>query len=275
MIGTISDTARLLRGFATDFLTSHDGAEVERIMDPAYRLSIGGHVFDGRDNSYFPATAAQLEQFPGLCVTVHDVVLGPAWAAMRFTEHGVSIRDPGRASTWGGVTLFNIVGGRLRYGWAEEDYFARKRQLKSGSCDAILPPHPAPWDQPCLPPDPATEAAARSWLGEPDRILDPAKVEEICAEGPKFGELLRPATVEVTALFTAGPRAAFHCECSGTYAGGFADIDASLGGEQIVLRMAGILDVQDGEVCRVQLSADRLGLHRELLGRARANGEAA
>ena len=77
---TLSPEARALRGFATDFLTSHDVSAVEWVMDPAYRLSIGGHVFDGRDTQYLPATAAQLDQFPGLTVTVHDAILGPmAW----------------------------------------------------------------------------------------------------------------------------------------------------------------------------------------------------
>ena len=129
MIGDLAPQAVLLRGFATDFLTSHDEAEVERIMDPAYCLSIGGFLLDGRDDSYFPATAAQLAQFPGLSVTVHDAIIGTDHVAMRFTEHGASVRDGGRVAAWGGVTLFRIADGRLAEGWAEEDYFARKRQL--------------------------------------------------------------------------------------------------------------------------------------------------
>ena len=63
MSNAISTPARLLRGFALDFLTCHDLTEVTRIMDPDYRLTIGGHVFEGRDQVYLPATAAQLEQF--------------------------------------------------------------------------------------------------------------------------------------------------------------------------------------------------------------------
>ena len=46
----LSLPARLLRGFATDFLTSHDIAEARRIMAPGYTLNIGGHVF-GRGSS--------------------------------------------------------------------------------------------------------------------------------------------------------------------------------------------------------------------------------
>lgn len=261
----ISDAARLLRGFATDFLTAHDVTAVTGIMDPAYRLSIGGHVFDGRDASYLPATSAQLDLFPGLVVTVHDVVLAPDAVAMRFTEHGGSTGHAGNAAAWGGVTLFRIERGRLREGWAEEDYFARKRQLKSGICDPILPPHAAPWDQPCEHADPETENAARAWLEKPDALLYSPCVEEICAEGPSFGSLIEPMAVTVDRLFSAGMRAGFHLALVGRYAGGFADVDKALVRTPVVLRLAGLIDLRDGSVARVQVSADRLGLHRALI----------
>ena len=269
-IGTINPVARLLRGFAIDFLTAHQPAAAERIMDPAYCLTIGGHVFDGRDASYLPATLTQLEQFPGLCVTVHDVIIGEDALAMRFTEHGVSIRSPGRAAAWGGITLFRTNEGRLRHGWAEEDYFARKRQLKSGMCDAVRPPHPAPWDQPALAPDAATEAVALAMLADPAALLHSSCVEAICEGGPTFDALIEPETLTIDTLFTAGPRAAFHVACHGRYAGGFADVDAGLTGRPVSLPMAGMLTLApSGEVERVQVAADRLGLQRMLLDMSR------
>lgn len=265
-VGTLPLSARLLRGFAVDFLTAHDAEAAKRIMDPAYCLSIGGFLLDGRDGSYLPATLAQLEQFPGLCVTVHDVILGEDAVAMRFTEHGVSVRNPGCAAAWGGITLFRIEGGRLRHGWAEEDYFARKRQLRSGVCDAVWPPGQAPWDQPVLAENPATEAVARRWLETPGTLLGSPHLDEICAGGPAFGELIAPAELAITTLFTAGKRAAFHAACRGTYAGGFADIDPAWTGQPITLLLAGMMTLDDaGAVAHIQLSADRLGLHRALL----------
>ena len=261
----ISDPARLLRGFATDFLTAHDVSAATRIMDPAYRLSIGGHVFDGRDTSYLPATSAQLDLFPGLVVTVHDVMLAADAVAMRFTEHGVSTGHAGNAAAWGGVTLFRIEQGRLSEGWAEEDYLARKRQLKSGICDPIPPPHAAPWDQPCEAANVVTEHTARAWLEKPDALLYSPFVEEICAEGPSYGSLIEPMTVTVNRLFSAGTRAAFHLALVGRYTGGFAEIDKALVRTPVVLRLAGLIDLRDGAVARVQVSADRLGLHRALI----------
>lgn len=255
----ISPQTRLLRGFAIEFLTCHEPAAVPRIMDPAYRLSIGGHVFDGRDDAYLPATAAQLDQFPGLCVTVHDVVIGADAVAMRFTEHGVSGKHAGRAAAWGGVTLFRIECDRLRQGWAEEDYFARKRQLASGICDAVRAPHRNPWDIVPQDPDPATEAAVRAWLGAPAAW---SNIDEISAEGPRLADLVTIDRTTVSALFTAGDRAAFHLECHGRYIGGFPDIAAT--GAPATLCLAGLLTVADGAVIEAQVAADRLGLHRAL-----------
>lgn len=261
---TLSPQARALRGFAVDFLTSHDIAAVGWAMDPAYRLSIGGHVFDGRDDQYLPATAAQLDQFPGLTVTVHDAILGQDGVAMRFTEHGASIRDGGRVAAWRGITLFRLHDDRLAEGWAEEDYFARKRQLKIGTADPVEPPMLAPWDQPVLPPNPATEASVRAWL---PRLLDDG--EPVLVGGPAFADLVRVDEVTASHLFSAGARAAAHVEVRGTYAGGFNDIDASLAGAPVLLRLAAIVDVADGAVTRAQVSGDRLGLHRQLLTRQR------
>ena len=263
---SISPSARLLRGFAVDFLTCHNVAAVETIMEPDYALSIGGFLLSGRDDNYLPATAAQLDQFPGLCVTVHDTVIGPDALAMRFTEHGVSNRHDGRLSTWGGVTLFRIKNGRLHRGWAEEDYFARKRQLAENRCDIVKAPHPAPWDAPCEAPDPAVEAIAEGWLTNPASWADAARIDEISAEGPRFADLVAIETIIIDQLFSAGQRGAFHLTCSGTYRGGFADIDPGRIGQSVTLRLAGIFDVAQGQVSKIQVTADRLGLNRALIG---------
>ncbi|MES2339203.1 MAG: ester cyclase [Pseudomonadota bacterium] len=263
---TLSPEARALRGFAIDFLTSHDVSAVEWVMDPDYRLSIGGHVFDGRDTQYLPATAAQLDQFPGLTVTVHDVILGTDGVAMRFTEHGASLRDGGRVAAWRGITLFRLHEGRLIHGWAEEDYFARKRQLKRGVPDPVAPPALAPWDQPVLPGDPAVEAIVRDWV--PTILSDPV-LDPVLVDGPGFDALVSPDRVTITHLFSAATRVAAHLEVRGGYRGGFPDIDPALAGMPVVLRLAAMIDVCDDTVVRAQVSGDRLGLHRQLLARAK------
>jgi predicted ester cyclase len=263
---SISPSAQLLRGFAVDFLTCHNVAAIETVMEPDYALSIGGFLLAGRDDNYLPATGAQLEQFPGLCVTVHDTVIGPDALAMRFTEHGASNRHGGRLSTWGGVTLFRIRNGRLHQGWAEEDYFARKRQLATGTCDIVKAPHPAPWDAPCEAPDAQVEALASAWLADPASWSDSSRIDEISAEGPRFAEIVAIESVVIEQLFSAGTRGAFYLTCTGTYRGVFEDIDPARIGDSVPLRLAGIFDVAEGTISRVQVTADRLGLHRSLMG---------
>ncbi len=263
---SLGPSARVLRGFAVDFLTAHDVSVVETIMEPEYALSISGHLFAGRDDGYLPVTAAQLEQFPGLCVTVHDTVIGPDAVAMRFTEHGASVRHQGRCAAWGGVTLFQLKNGRLHQGWAEEDYFARKRQLASGIGDAVKPPHPAPWDAPCAEPDAGVDLFARHWLAAPASWRDASLIDEISAEDPRFADLVAIEKIDINQLFSAGNRGAFHLTCSGRYRGGFEDIDPARLGQTATLHLAGIFDVFGGAMSHVQVTADRLGLHRALMG---------
>ena len=71
--------------------------------------------------------------------------------------------------------------------------------------------------------------------------------------------------VEISALFSAGPRAAFHAVCLGSYAGGFDDIDSRRIGQPVMLRLAGLLTTGGTAVIDAQVTADRLGLHRSLM----------
>ena len=102
------------------------------------------------------------------------------------------------------------------------------------------------------------------------QILDQQGTEAICSGGPAFDELVEPSSLTINMLFAAGNRAAFHVACHGGYAGGFSDIDPTLTGQPVTLPMAGMLTLDEvGEVSRVQISADRLGLHRKLLDATR------
>lgn len=263
----IHPLAALLRGFAVDFITGHDISVAERIMAPGYCLSIGGHLLNGRDAEYLPPTAAQIHQFPGLCVTVHDVIYGDNALAMKFTEHGASSRDGGRAATWRGITLFRTDGKQLRQGWAEEDYFARKRQLSSGSCDAVDPPHPAPWDVLPAPSNPETESVALRWLSSVGEETQPAGTDwlsQVDDSDPQPAALFDIHATTIDELFSAGDRAAFHLQHEAVYKGGFPDLDPGLAGKPVIVRAAGMLTVRSGVVVDASVTTDRLGLYRAL-----------
>lgn len=262
--------ARLLRGFAVDFLTCHDPGVVPRIMAPGYRLVIGSAVFDGRDEAYLPATAAQLAQFPGLCVTVHDVIYGNDACAMRFTEHGASNRDAGRLASWRGITLFRTDGERLLQGWAEEDYLARKRQLATGDVDAVEAPHPAPWDQRPEAPDPGVEAAATAWILGSGVLQDHPLDAQAQSPDPAASRLIEVAETRIDTLFSAGNRVAFHATQQGSYLGGFPDVPPQAIGAAVQLRSAGMLEITGGQLRRARVFSDRLGMYRELRHAAKA-----
>lgn len=261
---SIHPTAALLRGFAVDFLTGHDLDVPARIMVPDYRLTIGGHVLQGRDDSYLPATATQLERFPGLCVTVHDLIIGDDAAAFHFTEHGASQRHDGQACCWDGVAVFRMRDGRLASCWAEEDYFSRKQQLGSGRCDKVQLPHVAPWDTKAVAQDSDAEEAARDWLSRGDPAASMGVEDSEGATGPGPRDLIRVSETVVNELFSAGTRVAFHVTQRGTYAGGFDDVDESAVGNPADLHAAGLLTVCDGKVVAARVTSDRLGLYFSL-----------
>jgi hypothetical protein len=194
-------------------------------------------------------------------------VYGDNALAMQFTEHGASLRDGGRVATWRGISLFRTDGERLRWGWAEEDYFARKRQLSSGVCDAVDVPHPSPWDVASAPPNPEAEEAARAWLCAPQKMSEVEGSNWLSATGagdPPAETLVDIHTTNIDELFSAGDRVAFHLEHHGIYRGGFADLDAGLIGKPVVLRAAGLLTVREHQVVAARITSDRLGLYRAL-----------
>lgn len=259
---SLDPLAVLLRGFAVEFLSAQQWSSLERVMAPGYRLNVGGYLLEGRDTAYRAAMIPQFQQFPGLCVTLHDVLLGEQHLAMRFTEHGESLRDGGRRAAWQGVALFRAQNGRLIEGWAEEDYFSRKRQLRSGVCDRIEAPHLAPWDQRTLPADAGAEARARAWLADPDAV-GALMADPTAEDGTVPLRDFRIERTEVDALFAAGARVAFHATFQGSL---LCAPDAGGGREKrpAVLRAAGILTMRGGLPSDVRLVVDRLGFTRAL-----------
>ena len=153
----------LVRRWAVDWLASHDPDVCTEIMREDYVLSIGAIDLRGRE-AYVDGTMGQLGLFPGLCLTVHNVIANEEFGAARFTEHGAATHKDGRPAAWGGIALFHTDGTQLIRTWAEEDYISRSRQLTDGVPDPVEPPMIAPWDQPVSAPDLAAEQVVRAWI---------------------------------------------------------------------------------------------------------------
>jgi hypothetical protein len=251
----------VLRRWAVDWLASADPSICTEILAPEYSLLIGGYQLDGRDE-YVAATVNQLSRFPGLGLTIHELICAGDRAALRFTEHGAAEKLDWRQSAWGGVALFRWDGRQLTEGFAEEDYYSRRRQLASGQCDPIEAPAPAPWNTVARERDPVAEDVVRSWLerGELTSVeLDDSWI------GHDVTCHLEDVTVELNELFSAGGSVAFHGVLRGRYVGGLEDMkDAAAGPAS--LHVAGIVSVERGEVVGGRVIRDRLGLARALSG---------
>lgn len=246
----------LVRRWAVDWLCRADPEVCEEILAPTYGILIGGFMLEPRDR-YIEATLGQIARFPGLGLTIHELIAAPGHVAVRFTEHGASARMDGREAAWRGVALFRTAGERLTACWAEEDYAARRRQLDAGVCDVIDPPAAAPWNVAEREPDRSSETAVRAWL-ERGALAGSVVLDD--ADGGD--DLLADATVDVNELFSAGDRVAFHATQRGRYAGGLDGVPVGEGAA--VLHLAGLVHVRDGAVAGGLVVRDRLGLARSL-----------
>lgn len=252
----------LIRKFAVGFFNGQDPEVCREIMAPDYRLRIGDALIAGRDAEYLPAVWSQFDRFPGLTMTIHQVITSGLQVAVSLSEHGASGGPGGRTTAWAGIALFEWNGQQLSGCVAIEDYHARRRQLTSGIPDPIAAPALAPWDIMAAPADPAAEAVVRAWLStaptfEFDGVL--RDDEQLTGDPPLAFE---PVTTDVTDLFSAGDHVAFHAKQIGRYRSGFPGVAESP--HDVTLYLVGIVSVADGRVIGGRMIRDRSALHRAL-----------
>lgn len=249
----------LVRRWAVDWLAAANPAICSEILAPEYEILIGGFVLGPRE-TYIAGTCEQLDRFPGLGITIHELICTGDRVAVRFTEHGAAARLEGREAAWGGVALFRGDGRRLVGCAAEEDYLARRRQLAEGRCDPVPPPAAAPWNVAPEAPNPSAEAVVRAWLQ--DGGFAGVELDDGWTGRPTPLHL-RDASVTIGELFSSGPRVAFHGRQTGTYCGGLDESGADPGGEA-GHAFAGIARVQERGVVSGRVVRDRVGLQRRL-----------
>ncbi|MBN9110281.1 MAG: ester cyclase [Pseudonocardia sp.] len=243
----------LMRRYVNDYTNRHDTSVCAEIMEPDYTLRMGPHEVAGRDELYIPAAQKQFTEFPGLCLTVHEIVTNGERLAMRFSEHGRSVRHDGAAAVWTGLGLYRWNGRKLVDNFVEQDYLSRRRQLAGGPTAVVEAPATAPWDTVAAAPSPEAEAVVRAWIGRDD---DNVTVDD-------SPSLLVDASSQVDDLFSAGPNVAFRVTRTGTYSGGL-DVDPAMVGRPATLHMVGLVHVTDGRVVGGNVVRDRLGLTRSL-----------
>lgn len=251
---------RLMRRYVVDYTNRQDTGVCVELMEPEYTLRMGPHVLAGREDRYVPAARKQFGQFPGLCLTVHEIVTNGGRLAMRFSEHGASVRHGGARASWQGIGLYRWNGVRLLECQVEQDYLARRRQLASGVADPVPPPAVAPWDTMPAPADPGAEKVVREWI-EAGLPGDVVRFDDGASAGLQDG----PVRV-VDDLFSAGRSVAFRVTSTGPYAGGLDGVAPAAAGAPSTLPMVGIVHVSGARVCGGQVIRDRLGVARALAG---------
>lgn len=257
--------AARLRRYCFAYTASHDPSVCDEIMVADYALYMGEFEIRGRDENYKPAAEKQYRQFPGLGMSVHDLLVTPDRAALHFSEYGRSVLT-GNSAAWSGISLYHWDGDRLVDCRVEQDYFARRRQLDTGRPNPVQSPAHDPWTGPSEEPDPHVEAVTRRWLlagglaGLPPGCLD----DEAVAEGARI-ELDRADTdVDILDCFAGAERAAFHVRATGTVTGWPGAVPSMIGVRAVVY-YAGMVSVRDGEVAEARVISDRLAMERRVL----------
>jgi hypothetical protein len=250
----------LMKRYVVDYTNAHDQSVTGEIMEPDYRLRMGDHYVVGRDGAYGQATRKQMDQFPDLGLTVHEIWTSGERLAMRFSEHGASLRHGGNRAAWGGIGLYHWNGERLTTNMVEQDYFARAAQLAEGRAHPVEAPALAPWKGVAAIPNRAVEQATRSWL-EAGSLESTEGV--FCDDAWLLGagpQLIEQDRVAINDLFSCGSVAAFHATQYGTLREPIGSLRSGHGPVQ--LHMAGIVHVEGGEVARGRVIRNRLDLAR-------------
>lgn len=256
----------LMRRYCIDYTNSHDQSVCDEIMHPDYVVHIS-QVHLPRDLLYKPAVKAVFERFPGLGLVVHELVTNGERLAMRFSEHGISPGEGGRAAAWGGIGVYRWNGEQLLENFVEQDFHAQQAQLSGAAPPAPLePPHVDPWlGTKAEPADPGVEKVAREWLERGDLRDAPEVVVDSSWYEPLAPSPIEVESVVIDDLFSAGSRVAFHVSQRGRYAGGLPGVGDSHRGAPMRLDCAGLAMVVDGRVQGVRAITDRLGAARSLL----------
>ena len=248
----------LARRWVNDYFNRHDAKAAAEFIAPGYTLEIGDVVFAGRDESWLPAVAKQMELFPGLGMTVHRTAAGRDWAAAVFSEHGAS---KGKAAVWSGIAIWRSDGQVLTGCIAQEDYMTRQRQLKAGVADAPEPPAVAPWDAEPKQADPAAEAVVRAWLAGGSWPKRGVRCDDEHITGTPL-EFDIDAT-DIVFMASSGEDVVFHARQWGSYRAGLPKAPPV---GRATLYVNGIVQVREGSVVSGRVIRDRLGLQAALMG---------
>lgn len=254
----------LMRRYVCDYTNRHDFSVCDEIMVPDYTLHMGTYDLAGRDTHYKPATNKQFQQFPGLGLTVNQIVTNGSRLCLRFSEHGASMRHDGALASWGGIGLYKWDGERLTENFVEQDYYSRREQLASGRPKPVETPALAPWDTAAEPANAQAETVVRDVLQHRDLTDIEGVVFDDAWTGSPPQRVLRPDGATIDDLFSAGEQVAFRITQTGTLLADFTGAAPRQVNTSVFLHMTGLVTVRDGRIVAGRVIRDRLGLLRRL-----------
>lgn len=253
---------RLMKHYVIDYTNRNDQTQTAFIMEPDYELRMGDHLLRGRETEYRAATAKQMDQFPNLCLTVHEIVTSGERLAMRFSEHGASRLHGGKQCSWGGIGLYSWNGDKLVRNLVEQDYFSRRRQLQTGKPLPVDHPALSPWTTAAVAPDAEAEATVREWLHSGQLAQTPGISLDDQWTGAPVSPLIEQERIEINDLFSCGNAVAFHVTQHGRL---LPDPELTgPAGTPTHLNMAGIVRIEDGRIASGRIIRNRIELARRL-----------
>jgi len=255
---------QVFRRYVTEFVNQHDFSVLPAIMTETYQLETGGLTIAGRDGPYRNAVARQLQQFPGLVFTPHELFHVGDRLAVRFTEHGTSLRHEGRAAAWTSIAIYGVADGRLSRCAIEQDYFARRQQLSSGVASLVDRPHVAPWDVAPSKNNAHAEKVVRNWLMSATYLSD--DIVNVDGEKNEIPRIVQGSEVEVLEMLAGDDQVAFHAVHRGPLAGDFPTDQSIYSSESAFIHMSGMVRLRGSEICDGHIIRDRWGLYRRLGG---------
>lgn len=257
------DALAAIRRYAFGFVNSHDFDVCRQLMSPDYTLHMGADVVRGRDEHYIPAVRHQMAQFPNLGFAIHDMLTDGVWTALCFSEHGTSAKDPGRAASWLGVSMYRFDGEWLTECWVEQDHYARRKQLAGQTAVMVPPVAVDPWHSAHSAPSAGVAEAVTGWWKEL-RTWPPPSGAYVIDPGPYAADQPRLEELESTldVLVVSGDRAAFHATLRGRYTGGLPGFEGA--GQAVEHHVAGFATTADGAVSGLRAVTHRVGVQRQL-----------
>lgn len=248
--GTSVQDLTAVRQWAVNWLAGGDVDAAQQCLAEDYVLQIGAFTLTPR-SAYVDGTVTQLARYPGLGVTVHDLITDGRRTVVRLSEHGSSVRNDGATASWRVVAVFEQDGGVITRGWAEEDYWGRRRQLAAGTPDPVDRPAIAPWSTAVVAAEPGVAEVVRDWIESgAAQLAGVLRDDEDLVASYDLPATGTSGAVDV--LVVSGRRAGFHAVLQAT----------TPDGSMVPLPIAGLVEVaEDGSIAG-HLVTDRLGLPR-------------